>query len=88
MRSRASCSSGRIRQLPRSRATFEGAAIPRIRSSPPEENLEYGSTYWLDQLAANPESRFVSDGDPDTITVPAGEAGQVAKQYRSKVTQG
>ncbi len=68
--------------------SFDGAATPRIRSSPPDEKLENGSTYWLDQFAANPEARFVSDGDPNSITVPSGETDQVAQQFRSKVTQG
>lgn len=33
-----------------------------------------GSEYWLGQLKAHPKSRYISDGDPNTVTVPkAGE---------------
>jgi Polysaccharide deacetylase len=65
--------------------SFDGTAIPRIRSSPPIEKLEYGSSYWLDELEANPDERFVSDGEPDSITVSGAEVSQVAKRYRAQV---
>jgi hypothetical protein len=33
--------------------------------------LEHGLTDWLTHFDKNPEDRFVSDGDPATVTVPA-----------------
>lgn len=68
--------------------SFDGTAIPRIRSSPPSEQLENGSSYWLDQFDQNPDARFVSDGDPSTITILPGDIDQVAERFRSKVSQG
>ena len=42
---------------------FDPAAIPRIRTSPAYEGVENGSSWWLDFFAANPEARYVSDGN-------------------------
>jgi peptidoglycan/xylan/chitin deacetylase (PgdA/CDA1 family) len=54
-------------------ADFEAAAIPRIRSQGPTgSEAEFGSTVWLDKLAANPGSRYTSDGNPDVISYPTG----------------
>ena len=61
---------------------FEPGAIPRIRSTPPIGRLENGSADWLDRLRRRPELRYVSDGDPTTITVPAGRRPAVAERYR------
>jgi peptidoglycan/xylan/chitin deacetylase (PgdA/CDA1 family) len=53
-------------------ATFTPAAVPRIRSSPWDGGEpNYGSGFWLDQLRAHPERRYVSDGDPDRVSFPA-----------------
>jgi peptidoglycan/xylan/chitin deacetylase (PgdA/CDA1 family) len=60
---------------------FEAAAIPRIRSQGPDgDEAEYGSTTWLDKLAANPSNRYTSDGNPDAISYPDGDEGP-AEQY-------
>lgn len=60
---------------------FEPAAIPRIRSQGADgDEAEFGSTTWLDKLAANPEGRYTSDGNPDMISYPNGEEGP-AEQY-------
>ncbi len=51
--------------------SFDPLAIPRIRSSPwkgGEPN--YGSAFWLEYLADHPEERYVSDGDPDSVSFP------------------
>jgi peptidoglycan/xylan/chitin deacetylase (PgdA/CDA1 family) len=47
--------------------------VPRIRSSPSWEGGEpdYGSRFWLEVLENNPERRYVSDGDPTTVSFPA-----------------
>lgn len=50
---------------------FDPANIPRIRSQGPTgKDADYGSAKWLDKLAANPESRYTSDGDPTKISAP------------------
>jgi peptidoglycan/xylan/chitin deacetylase (PgdA/CDA1 family) len=54
-------------------ADFEAAAIPRIRSQGPNgDAAEFGSTVWLDKLAASPRSRYTSDGIPGVISYPTG----------------
>ncbi|MEU4311376.1 polysaccharide deacetylase family protein [Nocardia sp. NPDC024068] len=47
-------------------------AVPRIRSG--LGAVPFDSAYWLDQLAAEPGSRFTSDGDPDRISFPRDSA--------------
>ena len=69
---------------PFSRA-FDPYAIPRIRTSPRgDANGEFGSTYWLDELRRNPERRYVSDGDPRTISFPAQRARELAPRFRKR----
>lgn len=62
---------------------FAPYAIPRIRSDP-SATAEYGSGYWLDILADDPGRRFVSDGDPATVTVPEGREGELAEAWAAK----
>lgn len=50
---------------------FKPLAIPRIRGS--EEEL----SKWLGYFQRNPSAKFVSDGDPNTITVIQGEEKNV-----------
>lgn len=51
---------------------FDRTSVPRVRSQGPEgEDAEYGSTAWLDKLAADPDSRYTSDGDPARVSAPA-----------------
>lgn len=52
---------------------FDPAAIPRIRSQGRDgTEAEFGSAIWLDKLAAKPELRYTSDGDPRRISYPSG----------------
>ncbi|GAB3293585.1 polysaccharide deacetylase family protein [Parasphingorhabdus pacifica] len=52
-------------------ADFDPVNVPRIRSQGPDgEGSEFGSTAWLDELAANPGRRYTSDGDPERISAP------------------
>jgi hypothetical protein len=48
---------------PFSRA-FDPLRLPRIQA------LERELTYWLGHFDLNPDERFVSDGDPETLTIP------------------
>jgi hypothetical protein len=49
---------------PFSRA-FDPVRLPRIQA------IERELAHWLGYFERNPGERFVSDGDPDTVTVPA-----------------
>jgi len=52
---------------------FNPLGIPRIRSSAWDgQKPNFGSAFWLDTLDKHPERRYVSDGDPDRVSFPAG----------------
>jgi peptidoglycan/xylan/chitin deacetylase (PgdA/CDA1 family) len=54
-------------------AEFVAHSIPRIRSQGPDgSEAEFGSTVWLDKMAASPGSRYTSDGNPAVISYPTG----------------
>jgi peptidoglycan/xylan/chitin deacetylase (PgdA/CDA1 family) len=59
---------------------FDPLAIPRIESG----GADRGSGYWLDYLRANPGRRYVSDGNPRTISFPRVFAEAVAPRYRAR----
>lgn len=64
---------------------FDPLAIPRIRASPSRKEKDLASGYWLRYLLLHPEQRYISDGDPSTVTVPKVLAGGVAPKYRGRV---
>ena len=45
---------------------FDPVRVPRIQA------VERDLAYWLAYFDRNPGERFVSDGDPETLTFPAG----------------
>jgi hypothetical protein len=45
---------------------FDPARLPRIQA------IDQDLGHWLAHFARSPGERFVSDGDPGTITIPAG----------------
>jgi hypothetical protein len=64
---------------------FDPHAIPRIRTTPRgAAEPEYGSSWWLDQLRNDPDRRYVSDGDPHTITFPRRLEGTLADRFRAR----
>lgn len=64
--------------------SFDPYAIPRIRPSEQRGSTPtYGSEYWLDHLRDNPEERYVSDGDIETISFPKRLRRQLDPRYRS-----
>ncbi len=64
---------------------FDPLAIPRIRASPSRKEKDLSSGYWLRYLLLHPEQRYISDGDPSTVTVPKVLAGGVAPKFRGRV---
>ncbi len=66
---------------------FSPMAIPRIRSSPAWDGGEpdWGSRFWLEQLES-PEGhrRYVSDGDPETISFPAEHEDDLAEEFTDR----
>jgi peptidoglycan/xylan/chitin deacetylase (PgdA/CDA1 family) len=56
--------------------------IARVRAQDVTGDLPV-SGYWLEVLDKHPEMRFVSDGDPDTITIPANARGQLRSDLPS-----
>lgn len=63
---------------------FDPHAIPRIRTSPHEHVNDFGSTFWLDYLAKNPDERYVSDGDPKHVSFPRARAGDLRPRFRER----
>jgi peptidoglycan/xylan/chitin deacetylase (PgdA/CDA1 family) len=61
---------------PFSRA-FNPVRLPRIQA------VETELASWLRHFAQRPQERFVSDGDPDAITVPAGSQDKVRSNLRN-----
>ncbi len=65
---------------------FDPAGIPRIRSShlPWDGTADYTWNMWLHQLAASPEQRYVSDGDPTRLTFPRDELSDLQPRFRAE----
>ncbi len=66
---------------------FDPLAIPRIRSSPSWDGGEpdFGSAFWLEQLDAEGSyRRYVSDGDPDTISFPQERAEELDPAFEDR----
>ncbi|MFE2252216.1 polysaccharide deacetylase family protein [Streptomyces lavendulae] len=63
---------------------FTPGAIPRIRSAgPKDEDAEFGSSRWLDKLAAG-KSRYVSDGNPDTVAFPRAARNELSPAFAKR----
>jgi peptidoglycan/xylan/chitin deacetylase (PgdA/CDA1 family) len=65
---------------------WDPTAVPRIRSSHAgwKGERDFGASYWLRELAAHPESRYVSDGDPSWVTVPRSRLPELAPRFRGR----
>ncbi len=63
-------------------SAFDPQSVPRIRTDPGE--LLNGSSDWLRRLEAEPDARFVSDGNPRRVTYPVELAGLLADAYRTR----
>ena len=68
-------------------ADFDGHAVPRILPKPPstwdpedpEELMTSG--YWFDVFEQSPERRYISDGDPTTISFPEELADDLDEEH-------
>ena len=68
-------------------ADFDPLAIPRIRSAPSWDGGEpdFGSAFWLEQLEQEGSyRRYVSDGNPDTISFPEERADELDPEHRER----
>ncbi|MFI0481649.1 polysaccharide deacetylase family protein [Actinomadura sp. 9N215] len=66
---------------------FDRWNIDRVRSEGKiKENdcTRYCSTAWLEYLDKNPDERYISDGDPNTVTFPKPAEDRLAKEYRAR----
>jgi peptidoglycan/xylan/chitin deacetylase (PgdA/CDA1 family) len=66
---------------------FDRLEIPRVRSEgkiAENDCKRYCSTAWLDELKAQPATRYTSDGDPSTITFPRADEDGLAKDLRAR----
>ncbi len=66
---------------------FDPHAIPRIRSSPSWDGGEpdFGSAFWLEQLDADGSyRRYISDGNPDTISFPQARADELDPAFEDR----
>jgi peptidoglycan/xylan/chitin deacetylase (PgdA/CDA1 family) len=53
--------------------------VQRLRSA--HNHVKFDAAYWLPKIYPN---RYISDGDPDTISFPKDESGKLAGKYRAK----
>jgi peptidoglycan/xylan/chitin deacetylase (PgdA/CDA1 family) len=60
---------------------FDPHHLPRIQA------VESDLSWWLSYFERRPEERYVSDGDPGTITVPAGNAGKLRQTSGVRIVE-
>lgn len=76
------CNVGWQPELPAYMEGYDSAAINRVRCG--DDADEAGD--WLRKWAEAPASRYISDGDPAIVTVPASAAGKVNKAQLGTMT--
>jgi peptidoglycan/xylan/chitin deacetylase (PgdA/CDA1 family) len=65
---------------------FDRGAIQRIQSNGNKgECRKWCSQYWLEWLREHPRERYVSDGDPDRISIPGRLRGKITAKRRPLV---
>jgi hypothetical protein len=67
--------------------SFDRGAVPRIRTSHAgwRGAADFTFSYWMKELERSPGSRYVSDGDPEAITVAPGSADDVRPEFAARV---
>ncbi|MFI8996747.1 polysaccharide deacetylase family protein [Streptomyces sp. NPDC053542] len=64
---------------------FDPVGIPRIRSAGAhDEDAQFGSAHWLDELRDGAVARYTSDGDPDRVSYPESGSARPAKEFRER----
>jgi len=58
--------------------SFDAVRLPRIQA------VERELAYWLTYFDKNPGERFVSDGDPNAVTVPTALRDRLRDEFRTK----
>ncbi|GAA4084017.1 polysaccharide deacetylase family protein [Actinomadura miaoliensis] len=64
---------------------FDWRRIPRVRSEgkiAEDDCKRYCSIAWLDWLDKNPTERYISDGDPNTVSFPRAAESKLASRFR------
>jgi len=56
--------------------SFDPVRLPRIQA------VERELAYWIDYFDKNPGERFVSDGDPTAVTVPAARRDRLRTELK------
>ncbi len=57
---------------------FDPLAIMRVQSG----DGDFQMIHWLEDYRKNPSKRFISDGNPETVTVPAGRADHIREDFK------
>jgi hypothetical protein len=57
--------------------SFDPLAIMRVQSG----DGDFQMIHWLEDYRKHPDKRFISDGNPDTITIPSGRAEDVKEAF-------
>jgi peptidoglycan/xylan/chitin deacetylase (PgdA/CDA1 family) len=58
--------------------SFDPVRLPRIQA------VERDLAYWLTYFDKNPLDRFVSDGDPNSVTVPTAQRERLRDEFKTK----
>jgi peptidoglycan/xylan/chitin deacetylase (PgdA/CDA1 family) len=58
--------------------SFDPIRLPRIQA------VERDLGYWLTYFDKNPQERFVSDGDPSSVTVPSAQRDKLRDEFKTK----
>ena len=66
---------------------FDPRAIPRIRTSHAgwDGTEDFAFSDWMHRLEQNPGTRYVSDGEANTVTVPEGAQADVHPRFATRV---
>jgi hypothetical protein len=64
---------------------WDPTQIPRIRTNPNwDGSRDFTAGMWLDILERNPGLRYVSDGNPETISFPRGRESELASVFSGR----
>ncbi len=61
---------------------FNPMRLPRIQGG----EMDSGSTFWLDRIKNGDQGRYISDGDPNTVTIPSSLESKTDKSHLNGAT--